>query len=307
MTSQSHKLLLDEPLLAVQPGLARLFGLLPALLLQQIHYYLGIGGITDPDGNHWTWQKISKLRSDVGDCADETTIARALGRLIAAEILLVADAAKINPQIDPRDRTKAYRINYIAIEKARGGGGDNSKNKMQTAKCKIATSNQQGCRPTKSRSVYRTEISHRNYKIDNAAAAPAAGTAAGTAAGAAAAAPAPETKFLRKRVRPSGIQCWYQSDITSAEKIEAEEPAEAIRAAVEAVEARGQDPVPGLVLREIRRTQHAAALQPAKKSRGIQAMEALDELVALLNAPRRSAAPAIELDVLPPLSLPSAE
>jgi hypothetical protein len=57
----------------------------------------------------------------------------------------------------------------------------------------------------------------------------------------------------RRRVRPSGIVCWYDSDHDEAERLENETNPDELTAAVQSVRSSGKEPVPGLVAMEIER------------------------------------------------------
>jgi hypothetical protein len=57
----------------------------------------------------------------------------------------------------------------------------------------------------------------------------------------------------RRRVRPSGIVCWYDSDHDEAERLENETNPDELAAAVQSVRSSGKEPVPGLVAIEIER------------------------------------------------------
>ncbi|MBD8872479.1 hypothetical protein [Rhodanobacter sp. DHB23] len=93
-------------------------------------------------------------------------------------------------------------------------------------------------------------------------------------------------KFKKKIVHPNGVESWYDSDVTDAQMLTSDEHDDDIRAAVAAVEARGQSPVASVVRREIKKQRSRPSGETMQKSRGMQAMDALDEVIAQIKQGR---------------------
>lgn len=77
--------------------------------------------------------------------------------------------------------------------------------------------------------------------------------------------------------RPSGIECWTAGDPEAAERIEAEQPAAAIAAAVAQICARGRSPAPGAVVAEIRRQEAAVRAAAAEREQHRRAVEPCED------------------------------
>ena len=117
MSRRERTLLLDDRPLIFLPAVARAVGSTNrALILQQIHYWLGVvqGGV-DWGGHHWTWQSISALCDQLGNTVDERTLRREISAMENLRVLVSMPRGAIDPRCDPRDRTKAYRIDESVL------------------------------------------------------------------------------------------------------------------------------------------------------------------------------------------------
>ena len=74
----------------------------------------------------------------------------------------------------------------------------------------------------------------------------------------------PTSTGRRRRVRPSGIVCWYDSDHDEAERLENETNPDELAAAVQSVRSSGKEPVPGLVAMEIERLRKRREAETAR-------------------------------------------
>jgi hypothetical protein len=119
MTRQSSKLLIDESPLQVLPSLACLLGgAEPAIVLQQVHYWVGITKKTKQKANfrngHWWVHNTYAEWREAFPWIPERTLKRIMAKLEGRGTLpqiLVAE------QPDGPDRRKWYRIDYDALEK----------------------------------------------------------------------------------------------------------------------------------------------------------------------------------------------
>lgn len=119
MTGRPRPRLLEEPTLTLYPSLAGTYGLLGALLVQQLHYWLkGPGGIDDDTGTHWVWKTGEEFADELGGAVDASTVRRELQRLVKDGVVIATDRAKIDRRVDPRNRTKAYRLDYTRFNGA---------------------------------------------------------------------------------------------------------------------------------------------------------------------------------------------
>lgn len=86
------------------------------------------------------------------------------------------------------------------------------------------------------------------------------------------------TKGKRRATRPSGIVTWDADDLPEAERIEQQQHADHISAAVSTLLKAGKQPVPGLVAREIehQHREHLAAEQRAATALRIAAADTVD-------------------------------
>lgn len=248
--------LLPERPLVLLPGLARGFGIVPALLLQKIYYmWLLPGGINDAHGQHWTWQSVEDLRESLGDAVDESTIRRALGKLEAAGAIVAVWRSTIDLSCDRRDRTKAYRIDCNSIFEICGKPINPAESKMQNARL------QSGKTPRSKRAKLPLDIRTQStsHKVHTAA--------AGAAAAGAAANNKQEAAAKSRRVRASGLVCWTADDQEAAATLEAEAAGADLQAAVGALIADGKEPVPGRVAREVQRARGAREQAERAKAR----------------------------------------
>lgn len=111
------KLLIDEPPLQVLPSLAVAVGLNEALILQQVHYWIGQKKQT-PDKNRetfrsgewWVYNSVPEWNEQFKFWGDNT-IRRALSSLRQQGLLIAEQLSE-----DPRDKTLWYRIDYEKLE-----------------------------------------------------------------------------------------------------------------------------------------------------------------------------------------------
>jgi hypothetical protein len=262
--------LLDERPLVFLPGLGRAFGITPALLLQQFHYYLRLpGGIDDSDGMHWTWQKIEDLRKCLGDAIDESTIRRSLDKLEGTGVLLSTRMADLDPSWDRRDRTKAYRIDYEVFSRICGQPVQASASKMQNARLQASRPGISKCaKDPKHISTQSTR--HKSHAAASRARDPAISAAA------------EKNTKPHGRERSSGITCYDDNDHQSAERIESTYTAEEIHAAVATAKKklnnRGNPlkPTPGVVETEVLLAR--SAFEQAARSKARQDESAAAEI-----------------------------
>jgi len=74
----------------------------------------------------------------------------------------------------------------------------------------------------------------------------------------------PTSTGRKRRVRSSGIVCWYDSDHDEAERLEKETNPDELAAAVQSVRSSGKEPVPGLVAMEIERLRKRREAETAR-------------------------------------------
>jgi len=104
----THKLLFDEPPLVVNLCLARTVGTNDAIVLQQIHYWVGINREAKRnfhDGYYWTYNTYKEWTKQFP--FSTSTVWRAIKRLEKRGLLVSGVYNKMG-----MDRTKWYRINY---------------------------------------------------------------------------------------------------------------------------------------------------------------------------------------------------
>ncbi|MHA7847264.1 replication protein [Serratia sp. D1N4] len=113
MKVNTSKLLINEPPLLVMPSLAARIGLNEAILLQQIHYWLGRSP-HQHGGRVWFYRTASEWVSELSFWSD-STIKRTLASLEASSLIV---SAKLHRELmnDPYTRTKWYTINYDQLE-----------------------------------------------------------------------------------------------------------------------------------------------------------------------------------------------
>ena len=114
----SSPLLIDEPPLQVLPSLAVAIGLNEALILQQVHYWIGLkkrfpdkNKDTFVHGQWWVYNSVPQWNEQFPFWGDNT-IRRALASLRDSGLLI---AEQLNTG-DPRDKTLWYRIDYAKLD-----------------------------------------------------------------------------------------------------------------------------------------------------------------------------------------------
>jgi hypothetical protein len=123
MTGRPRPKLLDEHPLVLYPSLAGAYGLLGALLVQQLHYWLtGPGGVDDKANTHWIWKTGEDFAGELGGAVDVSTVRRELQRLVREGVVIATWRSRIDDRVDPRDRTKAYRLDYARFPGAAAPG-----------------------------------------------------------------------------------------------------------------------------------------------------------------------------------------
>lgn len=102
-------LLFDNELLVVNPKLATLIGLNEAIILQQMHYWLGKTN-NNYDGKKWIYNSVSEWAKQF-PFFSESTIARTIKHIEKKGLVFVGNYNK-----DGRDRTKWYSIDYKKLD-----------------------------------------------------------------------------------------------------------------------------------------------------------------------------------------------
>ncbi len=103
------KLLIEEAPLQVLPSLAMAVGLNEAIILQQIHYWLGRAN-TKIDGHTWVYKTVQEWAGEFPFWSEDT-ISRALKKLRTSGVV-VAEHLSDNA----RDRSLFYRIDYTMLD-----------------------------------------------------------------------------------------------------------------------------------------------------------------------------------------------
>lgn len=101
------ELLLDEPLVAIQPSLVRRVGILEAAITQQLHYWLR-RATREHDGHTWVFKTYSDWANEIG--VTPKACRGALDRLRREGIVVAIQ----NPE-DPHDRTLWWRIDHEVL------------------------------------------------------------------------------------------------------------------------------------------------------------------------------------------------
>lgn len=105
------RLLINEPPLMVLPGLATAIGINEAIVLQQVHFWLGVQGVgIDKDGFRWVYNTLGNWLEQFPFWSEKT-----LRRTIASlkkQGLLVTDTKSENQF----DKTLYYRICYETLD-----------------------------------------------------------------------------------------------------------------------------------------------------------------------------------------------
>lgn len=110
MANRTSPLLINEPPLQILPSLAVAIGLNEAIVVQQVHYWLGLSANTR-DGRVWVFKTYPEWRAEFPFWSEDT-IGRTIRKLESAGLLLSTD--KYN-QI-ATDRTKWYSIDYDVLD-----------------------------------------------------------------------------------------------------------------------------------------------------------------------------------------------
>lgn len=111
MPPNSHRLLINEPPLMVLPSLAAAIGLNEAIVLQQLHYWLGRSG-KQRDGRQWIYNSYEDWERQFPFWSNKT-IRRIIGALETSKLILSA-----NYNASAFDKTKWYTIDYAALDVA---------------------------------------------------------------------------------------------------------------------------------------------------------------------------------------------
>lgn len=107
------KHLIEEPPILVYPTLAKLLGVNKAIMLQQLHFLLGItekakSKYNFVDERWWVYNTYEQWRNDHFPWLSEITIRTLFNQLEEAGIVVSQQSVK-----NPSDRTKWYSINYV--------------------------------------------------------------------------------------------------------------------------------------------------------------------------------------------------
>ena len=108
---RTGKLLLDDLPLVVIPELATRLGLNEAIILQQVHYWVGINskkGHNQRDGHYWTYNTFKEWQAQFPFWSLRT-IKTVVKNLERSGLLISSNFNKMKT-----DRTKWYRVNYDA-------------------------------------------------------------------------------------------------------------------------------------------------------------------------------------------------
>lgn len=248
----TSRLLLDGPPLVILPTLAVAVGLNEAVFLQQLHYWLQLGGERGDvgvahDGRRWIYNTIPEWCRQF-PYLSARTLQRVISKL-SQDGLVITDTLARFPEIarqtgrDPRDRIGFYTINYDRLAEVAGSGIVLPARRAGSAACQIGAlqvANSTPCSVTDRHTLYRSEITSETMQQHHA---PVMAMPAAT----------PNAAAVRKvrHQRKSRI-VWYTPDDTLAdvERIEATYLQSEIDAAISEVPV-GKEPVPGVVERLI--------------------------------------------------------
>lgn len=103
--SEGNNLLINEHPMLVLPGLAEKIGLNEAIVLQQIHFWLGKSG-NKRDGRFWVYNTYDNWAEQFPFWSKRTVV-RIIDKLESNGLLDVSNYNKVR-----FDRTKWYTINY---------------------------------------------------------------------------------------------------------------------------------------------------------------------------------------------------
>lgn len=107
-------LLYNEPPLILSPTLAKTVGVGEAIILQQMHYWIDKNKTANKnlrDGHYWTFDSYENWQAKSFSFWSIRTIRRYINSLEERKILVAGNYNKFK-----RDRTKWYRIDYLALE-----------------------------------------------------------------------------------------------------------------------------------------------------------------------------------------------
>lgn len=114
--SVPSSLLIQEPPLQVLPTLAVTIGLEEAIILQQLHWWLGNPKVGEVHDDHkWIYNTYEGWHENFPFWS-VSGIRKIIGRLEDADLVWSTDAYNT----DPRDRTKWYTINYELLSESTG-------------------------------------------------------------------------------------------------------------------------------------------------------------------------------------------
>lgn len=107
-------LLFNEPPLVLSPSLAKILGVGEAIILQQMHYWLEknkTANINFNDGYYWTFNSYEDWQEKSFSFWSIRSIRTYINNLENKKILIAANYNQFK-----RDRTKWYRIDYVALK-----------------------------------------------------------------------------------------------------------------------------------------------------------------------------------------------
>lgn len=129
----SSRLLINEPPLQVLPSLAMRCGLNEAIVLQQVHYWLGMKSIgKEADGRKWVRNSVREWKEQNFPFWHENTVARAIASLVKQGVLLQRNDLSDTPL----DRSLWYSIDYRLLNAFHQNGGMEDTNLVE---CSIYT------------------------------------------------------------------------------------------------------------------------------------------------------------------------
>jgi hypothetical protein len=108
MTNRQRSLLIEEPPLQIIPGLAKEIGLNEAIILQQIHYWLGRSD-NDRDGRKWVYKSTQEWAEEFPFWS-EATIKRAIAVLRGRGLIIITKRSATS-----WERVNWYTVDYEAL------------------------------------------------------------------------------------------------------------------------------------------------------------------------------------------------
>ena len=211
MRKPPSNLLLDEKPLVLIPALAVAVGLVEALFLQQLHYWLQKPNMgVQHDDRRWVYNTISAWHEQL-PFVSPRTLQRAIDSLRQRRLLITKTLAQV-PWIakqtgqDPRDRILYYTIDYDVLSDL-CDGAVNASNDGRPSSCQVGilqNTNAEQCRETDRRHVFSAETTAETTDRQQQP----CGTCEHPAAiGAAAVRP------IGNQLRPCGITVWTDGDL----------------------------------------------------------------------------------------------